>query len=412
MTLHDLQVIKKNGLIENFNIDKILTAISKAAEHTLYSLSAEELASILEYIYEYLEDFDEEFYQEISVDEIHDIVIAALFKVREDVAQRYVAYHEFKKAQEQPFKELFDNSTNVENLSIHELKRLQETIIAKNLAKTYNLRPDWLDAVNAKIIEIPLVETLWYKTYETKVFDFLEVLENQEKYFGQTFDVDSIEDLFMILTLLINQYGPLYTRDIMISNFVYPLFKFYDKSSEKDFLKLIEKQFLFVAQLVKSLNLDVTIGLALDFVHQLFDEKYRDYTLFLIRLEKQIETQHKDYYNLFDPNNHYNEVSLTDLGLVDNRALNIKLNVQVIFDEVNGQIDIFTNKLNKYLNMVMDIFKVHEKRAKIDDGEFIISFENIPNEIGIGQFKDLLSDLNIDFDLNNERNYIIFKFKK
>lgn len=412
MTLHDLQVIKKNGLIENFNIDKILTAISKAAEHTLYSLSAEELASILEYIYEYLEDFDEEFYQEISVDEIHDIVIAALFKVREDVAQRYVAYHEFKKAQEQPFKELFDNSTNVENLSVHELKQLQETIIAKNLAKTYSLRPDWLDAVNAKIIDIPLVETLWFKTYETKVFNFVEVLDNQEKYFGQTFDVDSIEDLFMILTLLINQYGPLYTRDIMISNFVYPLFKFYDKSSETDFLKLIEKQFLFVAQLVKSLNLDVTISLALDFIHQLFDEKYRDYNLFLIKFEKQIETHHEGYCCLFDPNNHYNEVSLTDLSLVDNRALNIKLNVQVIFDEVNGQIDIFTNKLSKYLNMVMDIFKVHEKRAKIDDGAFIISFENIPNEISIGQFKDLLSDLNIDFDVNNERNYIIFKFKK
>ena len=48
MTLHDLNVIKKNGLIESFNIDKILTAISKAAEHTLYGLTSDELTVILE----------------------------------------------------------------------------------------------------------------------------------------------------------------------------------------------------------------------------------------------------------------------------------------------------------------------------------------------------------------------------
>lgn len=412
MTLHDLNVIKKNGLIESFNIDKILTAISKAAEHTLYGLTSDELTVILEYIYEYLEDFDEEFYQEISVDEIHDIVIAALFKVREDVAQRYVAYHEFKKSQEISINDLFGNSVNVENLNAKELKQLQESIISTNLAKTYSLRPDWLEAINDKIIDIPLVETLWLKTYETKVFDFIEVLENQEKYFGQTFDVDSVEDLFMILALLINQYGPLYTRDIVIINFMVTVELFYEKSKEDDLLTLIEKQFLFLAQLVRSLNLDITISLGLDMYHKLLEVKFNDYIKFLNKLNDYIQYYNNDFRYVFDQNNHYNEVPLTGLGLVDNVALNIKLNVQVIFDEVNGQIDIFTNKLTKYLNMVMDIFKVHEKQAKIENSDFIISFENIPNEIGIDQFKDLLCDLNIDFDVNNERNYTIFKFKK
>ena len=399
MTLHDLNVIKKNGLIESFNIDKILTAISKAAEHTLYGLTSDELTAILEYIYEYLEDFDEEFYQEISVDEIHDIVIAALFKVREDVAQRYVAYHEFKKSQEISINDLFGNSTNVENLDAKELKQLQESIISANLAKTYSLKPDWLEAINDEIIDVPLVETLWLKTYETKVFDFNDILKNQEKYFGRTFDVDSVEDLFMILMLLINKYGPLYTRNIIISNFMSSFIKFYDKSSEKDLLKLIEKQFLFVDQLVKSLNLDVKISLSLDLYYKLLEEQFTDYISFINKFKYSVNPYENDY--LFDLNNYH-----------DNKALTIKLNVQTLFNNANKQLDIFTNKLNKYLNMIIDIFKVHEKKAKIEDGGFTIIFENIPDEIDLDKFLDLLCDLNIDLDVNNEQNYISFKFKK
>lgn len=399
MTLYDLNVIKKNGLIERFNIDKILTAISKAAEHTLYGLTPDELTAILEYIYEYLEDFDEEFYQEISVDEIHDIVIAALFKVREDVAQRYVAYHEFKKSQEISINDLFGNSTNVENLNAKELKQLQESIISANLAKTHSLKPDWLEAINDKIIDVPLVKTLWLKTYETKVFDFNDILENQEKYFGQVFHIETVEDMFMLLILLINKYGPLYTRNIVISNFMSSFIKFYDKSSENDLLKLIEKQFLFVDQLVKSLNLDVKISLNLDLYYKLSEEQSNDYTNFINKFKYSINSYKNSCNYLFDLNNYH-----------DNKALTIKLNVQALFNNANKQLDIFTNKLNKYLNMIIDIFKVHEKKAKIEDGGFTIIFENIPDEIDLDKFWDLLCDLNIDLDITNEQNYISFKF--
>ena len=401
MTLHDLNVIKKNGLIESFNIDKILTAISKAAEHTLYGLTSDELTAILEYIYEYLEDFDEEFYQEISVDEIHDIVIAALFKVREDVAQRYVAYHEFKKSQEISINDLFGNSANVENLNAKELKQLQESIISTNLAKTYSLRPDWLEAINDKIINIPLIETLWLKTYETKVFDFNDILKNQEKYFGQVFPIETVEDMFMLLILLINKYGPLYTRRIIILNFMSSFIKFYDKSSENDLLKLIEKQFLFVDQLVKSLNLDVKISLSLDLYYELLEEQFNNYINFINKFKYSVNSYENNYNHLFDLNNYH-----------DNKALTIKLNVQALFNNANKQLDIFINKLNKYLNMIIDIFKVHEKKAKIEDGGFTIIFENIHDEIDLAKFWDLLCDLNIDLDMNNEQNYISFKFKK
>lgn len=198
MAIQDLQVIKRSGMIEAFNLDKIITAITKAAEHTFKPISSNELSAVIDYIYDKLAVYDDENSYEIPVDEVHDIVINALFEVRDDVAKRYVSYHEFQNSQNKVFdslKDLIDISSSVD-LPVSQNKLVVEHTTAKELAMRYSLRPDWQKAITDGIIEIPNIETLWYKTREVGYIDFAKKFTNSGN--------DGVFDSVMNFTVMID----------------------------------------------------------------------------------------------------------------------------------------------------------------------------------------------------------------
>ena len=198
MAIQDLQVIKRSGMIEAFNLDKIITAITKAAEHTFKPISSNELSAVIDYIYDKLAVYDDENSYEIPVDEVHDIVINALFEVRDDVAKRYVSYHEFQNSQNKVFdslKDLIDISSSVD-LPVSQNKLVVERTTAKELAMRYSLRPDWQKAITDGIIEIPNIETLWYKTREVGYIDFAKKFTNSGN--------DGVFDSVMNFTVMID----------------------------------------------------------------------------------------------------------------------------------------------------------------------------------------------------------------
>lgn len=84
-------VIKKDGTTEQFDKDKIINACKKAAVRTLHELSNDEIEKILKTVEGYVKD-----YEEVTIEQLHNIVEMSLQKVNKKVANCYRAYRNYK----------------------------------------------------------------------------------------------------------------------------------------------------------------------------------------------------------------------------------------------------------------------------------------------------------------------------
>ena len=85
--LTNIKVIKKNGLSEPFNIDKMLKAINLAASDINYTLSDDELKQISEAIYKHLDG------ELLLPQDMHYIAMTATNSVVPEVTEAYKQYH-------------------------------------------------------------------------------------------------------------------------------------------------------------------------------------------------------------------------------------------------------------------------------------------------------------------------------
>ena len=88
-----IYVIKKNGTLQNWDDNKIISAIRKSAERTT-PLTDEQEAEIVALVNNAVFMRSD---NTIPVEQLHNIVIAALKEVREDVASSYIDYRNLRK---------------------------------------------------------------------------------------------------------------------------------------------------------------------------------------------------------------------------------------------------------------------------------------------------------------------------
>lgn len=86
-----MKVLKKDGLFEDFNGAKIVSAIKKSAERVSIVLNEEDVNNVLKYVCSQCETMNE-----ISVRELHGIVERALDTVNTHVAKSYKDYRNYK----------------------------------------------------------------------------------------------------------------------------------------------------------------------------------------------------------------------------------------------------------------------------------------------------------------------------
>lgn len=89
-----IQVIKKDGTIEDFNINKVVSAISKSAYRALVKFTDEELNDICNYVEKRVKE--EMVDDRVTVPMMHNIVESALEKVKPEVAKSYKDYRNYK----------------------------------------------------------------------------------------------------------------------------------------------------------------------------------------------------------------------------------------------------------------------------------------------------------------------------
>jgi len=89
MDCSKIKVVKKDGTKEEFNVKKVLAAISKSAERAMITFSKAEKNFICEFVEEKAEEMDQEL---IPIAQMHNIVEGALDKVNPLVAKSYRDY--------------------------------------------------------------------------------------------------------------------------------------------------------------------------------------------------------------------------------------------------------------------------------------------------------------------------------
>ena len=88
-----MYVVKKDGTKEEFNVQKIVNAVNKSAARILYKFQDNEVEFICGYARDKAESLDK---QEISIQDMHNIVEGALEKVNPSVAKSYRDYRNYK----------------------------------------------------------------------------------------------------------------------------------------------------------------------------------------------------------------------------------------------------------------------------------------------------------------------------
>ena len=89
-----LNVIKKDGTIEEYNEQKIINACNKAARRAMVELSDDDYKAICEAVYDRLTENDME---DTDIYDMHNIVEAVLEELYPVVAKMYKEYRNYKK---------------------------------------------------------------------------------------------------------------------------------------------------------------------------------------------------------------------------------------------------------------------------------------------------------------------------
>ena len=86
-------VVKKDHTKEEFNVDKVIAAVNKSANRVLYEFTKEETNNICKYVEDYVNQMNT---SEIQIWQMHNMVEAALERVRPEVAKSYRDYRNYK----------------------------------------------------------------------------------------------------------------------------------------------------------------------------------------------------------------------------------------------------------------------------------------------------------------------------
>lgn len=87
------KVIKKNGTLEDFDINKVVNAANKSATRVMYKLSPEDTDKLCNFITDRVIELDED---TVTIEQMHNIAEKALSLINEEVADSYRSFRNYK----------------------------------------------------------------------------------------------------------------------------------------------------------------------------------------------------------------------------------------------------------------------------------------------------------------------------
>lgn len=213
-----MQVIKKDGTIEEFDKEKIINAVRKSASRCTSSMLSYDYDKLIELVNDYLLG-----YNIVKVAIIHDAVIKALYKINSEVAETYSHYHNYKTDFVKILDETYKASQSIRYIGDKENSNTDSALVAtkrclifnelnKRLYRKFFMRHDELEACKDGYIYIhdqsARLDTINCSLYDVASvmrggFEMGNIHYNEPKTLDTAFDV--LGDI--ILSCASQQYG-------------------------------------------------------------------------------------------------------------------------------------------------------------------------------------------------------------
>lgn len=213
-----MQVIKKDGTIEQFDKEKIINAVRKSASRCTSTMLSYDYDKLLELVNDYLLGCSI-----VKVAVIHDSVIKALYKINPEVADTYSHYHNYKTDFVKILDETYKASQNIRYIGDKENSNTDSALVAtkrclifnelnKRLYRKFFMRPDELEACKDGYIYIH-DQNARLDTVNCCLFDVASVMRNGFEmgnvWYNEPKTLDTAFDVMgdIILSCASQQYG-------------------------------------------------------------------------------------------------------------------------------------------------------------------------------------------------------------
>ena len=135
MDCSKIKVVKKDGTKEEFNVKKVLAAISKSAERAMITFSKAEKNFICEFVEEKAEEMDQEL---IPIAQMHNIVEGALDKVNPLVAKSYRDYRNYKQDFVRMLDDVYKKSQSIMYIGDKENSNTDSALVSTKRSLIFN----------------------------------------------------------------------------------------------------------------------------------------------------------------------------------------------------------------------------------------------------------------------------------
>ena len=130
-----MYIIKKDGTREPFNIDKVVSAVSKSAGRVLYTLLPEEIDFICRFVTEKCEALGTE---GIGIQQMHNFVEGALDQINPAVAKSYRDYRNYKTDFVQMLDEVYKKSQSIMYIGDKENSNADSALVSTRRSLIFN----------------------------------------------------------------------------------------------------------------------------------------------------------------------------------------------------------------------------------------------------------------------------------
>ena len=130
-----MRVVKKDNTKEEFNVQKVVTAVNKSAYRALQKFSDEDIEFICKFVTEEAEKMGKE---DIEIAEMHNIVEGALEKVNPLVAKSYRDYRNYKQDFVQMLDEVYKKSQSIMYIGDKENSNTDSALVSTKRSLIFN----------------------------------------------------------------------------------------------------------------------------------------------------------------------------------------------------------------------------------------------------------------------------------
>lgn len=130
-----IQVVKKDGTKEGFNVQKVVVAVNKSANRALIKFTEQELAFICQFVEEKVKELGQ---TDVPIATMHNVVEGALEKVNPVVAKSYRDYRNYKQDFVQMLDEVYKKSQSIMYIGDKENSNTDSALVSTKRSLIFN----------------------------------------------------------------------------------------------------------------------------------------------------------------------------------------------------------------------------------------------------------------------------------